>query len=107
MSDIGGKLFKIAAFISYPVAWPVWHLCRTVTGVKDDSTFWENVCYVAETGDMSNSAADILVENTATVVSDVAKDVYDSTKKRADIGGAVVLGTVAVCSILYVYLKAR
>lgn len=86
MADLGGKLFKIAAFISYPIAWPVWQLSRTISGIKDDSTFWENVCYVSETGDMDNSAVDVLIEN---------------------VGGAVLLGTLSVCGILYVYLKAR
>ena len=107
MADLGGKLFKIAAFISYPIAWPVWQLSRTISGIKNDSTFWENVCYVSETGDMDNSAVDVLIENTTNTVSDVAKDIYQSTRKRADIGGAVLLGTLSVCGILYVYLKAR
>lgn len=56
---------------------------------------------------MDNSAVDVLIENTTNTVSDVAKDIYQSTRKRADIGGAVLLGTLSVCSILYVYLKAR
>lgn len=107
MSDLGGKLFKAAAFVSYPVGWSVWQLSRTISGVKDDSTFWENVCAVAESGDMENSAADILVENTANQISDIAKDIYSSTKKRADIGGAILLGTLSVCAILYVCKKSH
>ena len=107
MSDLGGKLFKAAAFVSYPVGWSVWQLSRAVSGVKDDSTYWENVCAVAESGNVENSAADILIENTANQISDVAKDIYSSTKKRVDIGGAILLGTLSICAILFVYKKSN